>query len=108
MRARRRWWRWRLAAVTGSTAASIAASVASASAAATVMSRVTGGSVGAVAGPAASIRRAKTATVADKAVIERKSLRCMANVLRWVIGVVCNYNTETQHVKHPGSQLMAG
>jgi len=28
-------------------------------------------------------------------------LRFMANVLLWVTGVVCNYNTTTDGVKHP-------
>jgi hypothetical protein len=48
-----------------------------------------------------------TVAVADNAITVWWSLRFMANVLRWVTGVVCNYNTTTRFVKRELTQLKA-
>ena len=45
------------------------------------------------AGPPASSSMVNTVAVADRAVMVCWSLRFMVNVLLWVTGVVCNYNT---------------
>src|SRR5690606_14834863 len=49
-------------------------------------------------GEAAISANTRVRPVAEKASIELWSLRFMVNVLLWVIGVVCNYNTKTRRV----------
>src|SRR5690606_4304854 len=59
-------------------------------------------------GPPARRRSPNTAAVVASAWTVCWSLRFMVVVLLWGTGVVCNYNTTTRPVKHPGTQLMAG